>query len=171
MDEILKLFGGTENIWAAIKDNAGVLGKEATRTMLELFYVLKSPETGMLNKTMIVAALGYQLLPEDVLPRSKFGLLGLVDNGAALALAYNRVKASVTPEIKQQVNNIVTNWFDDESNQQNWIPSAHSHEDDDQQNSSQQRQDHFTPTMENRQNPPSTHRQPIWDDDEDVVID
>ena len=169
MDEILKLFGGTENIWAAIKDNAGVLGKEATRTMLELFYVLKSPETGMLNKTMIVAALGYQLLPEDVLPRSKFGMLGLIDNGAALALAYNRVKASVTPEIKQQVNNIVTNWFNDEPGQQTWIPS-------DGQNGGSvkdtvyQPQSDSRPTRDDRPSSTQSH-QPIWDDDEDVVID
>ena len=112
MDEILKLFGGAENLWAAIQENAGQVGIEATKTMLELFYVLKSPDTSMLNKSLIVAALGYQLLPDDAMPRDRFGLLGLLDNGITLAFAYNRVKSSVTPEIEQQVNNILRNWFD-----------------------------------------------------------
>lgn len=111
MDEILKMFGGTENIWNAIQKNATKVGIEVTRTMLELYFVLKSPNTTMINKTLIVAALGYQLLPEDVLPRNKYGLLGFIDNGVTLAFAYNRVKSSVTPEIETQVNNILTSWF------------------------------------------------------------
>lgn len=170
MDEILRLFGGTENIWAAIRDNAGKLGEEATRTMLELFYVLKSPETGMLNKTLIVAALGYQLLPEDILPRSKFGMLGLLDNGAALALAYNRVQASVTPEIKLQVNNILSNWFNDEPGQQTWIPSD-NHNGGSVKDTVYQPKNDGRPTKDNRPSSTSSHHQPIWDDDEDVVID
>ena len=111
MDEILKMFGGAENIWNAIQENAAKVGIEVTRTMLELFYVLKSPNTSMIDKTLIVAALGYQLLPEDALPRDKFGFLGFPDNGVTLAFAYNRVKSSVTPEIEHQVNNILSNWF------------------------------------------------------------
>ena len=65
MDEIIRMFGGAENIWNAIQTNAERFGIESTRVMLELFYVLKSPETSMINKTLIVTALGYQLLPED----------------------------------------------------------------------------------------------------------
>ena len=34
MDEILKMFGGTENIWNAIQKNATKVGIEVTRTML-----------------------------------------------------------------------------------------------------------------------------------------
>ena len=58
-----------------------------------------------------MAALGYQLLPEDALPRDKYGFLGFLDNGVTLVFAYNRVKSSVTPEIEHQVNNILSNWF------------------------------------------------------------
>ena len=126
MDEILKMFGGAENnIWAAIQNNADKVGLEATRIMLELFYVLKSPETSMLNKTLIVAALGYQLLPEDIMPRDKYGLFGFLDNGVTLSFAYNKVKSSVTPEIEQQVNNILRNWFDMDSQslRQDMIPT------------------------------------------------
>lgn len=111
MEEILNKFGGTENLLATIKSSAAKLGRATTKMMLELYYVLKSPNTSTVNKTIIVAALGYQLLPKDLLPRKKFGLLGFLDNGITLAVAYNRVKSSITPEIEQQVANTLNGWF------------------------------------------------------------
>lgn len=177
MDEILKMFGGAENLWAAIQANAAKVGIEATKIMLELFYVLKSPETSMINKSLIVAALGYQLLPEDAMPRDRFGLLGLLDNGVTLAFAYNRVKSSVTPEIEQQVNNILGNWFD---------VNAPSKEKDRIVIDSIQGGGYFPqPVYQNSRqtvNPPNidnhfginsrpSNQKPIWEDEEDVVID
>ena len=111
MEEIMNKFGGMENILTAIKNGAAKMGRATTKMMLELYYVLKSPATSTANKAIIVAALGYQLLPKDLLPRKKFGLLGFLDNGITLAMAYNRVKSSVTPEIEQQVNATLNNWF------------------------------------------------------------
>lgn len=178
MDEILKMFGGAENLWTAIQQNAAKVGVEATRVMLELFYVLKSPDTSMLNKSLIVAALGYQLLPEDAIPRDRFGLLGFLDNGVTLTFAYNRVKSSVTPEIEQQVNNILGNWFDvgSQTSEQDWKPSNSTSSDDYAtqpvyQNPQSQAFDrpnmdeHFETTSR------QSDQKPIWDDDEDVVID
>lgn len=113
MDELSNLFGGAEQLWQYIKIYAAKAGREATRVVLELYYVVRSPHTPALDKTLIIAALGYQLLPDDkkLLSREKYGLLGLLDNGAALALAYNKVKARVTPEIDAQVNAILDQWF------------------------------------------------------------
>ena len=111
MEEIMNKFGGMENILTAIKNGAAKMGRATTKMMLELYYVLKSPATSTANKAIIVAALGYQLLPKDLLSRKKFGLLGFLDNGITLAMAYNRVKSSVTPEIEQQVNATLNNWF------------------------------------------------------------
>lgn len=118
---IMSSFGGADKIWDAIMKYAVKGGREITRTLLQLFYVMKSPNTGMLDKTLIGVALAYQLLPEDLLPRDKFGILGFLDNGVTLAFAYNRVKKMVTPQIENQVENILNQWFgpeerdDDES--------------------------------------------------------
>lgn len=176
MDEILKLFGGAENLWAAIQENAGQVGIEATKTMLELFYVLKSPDTSMLNKSLIVAALGYQLLPEDALPRDRFGLLGLLDNGITLAFAYNRVKSSVTPEIEQQVNNVLRNWFDVDAQPSQILSSStdysqEGHNEPICQNPQQQTYRHPSSDGQLGNNAGPSSQKPIWDDDEDVVID
>lgn len=113
MDELSNLFGGAEQLWQYIKIYAAKAGREATRVVLELYYVVKSPHTPALDKTLIIAALGYQLLPDDkkLLSRERYGLLGLLDNGAALALAYNRVITRVTPQIEAQVDAILNQWF------------------------------------------------------------
>lgn len=116
MKDILKKFGGTENILNAIKGNALILGQSATKMMLEMYYVLKSPQTSAGNKAIIVAALGYQLLPKDLLPRKRFGILGFLDNGVTLAIAYKKVKLSVTPEIEQQVEETLNKWFSQNGN-------------------------------------------------------
>lgn len=168
MDEILRMFGGAENIWNAIQENAGKVGIETTRVMLELFYVLKSPETSMINKTLIVTALGYQLLPEDVLPREKYGLLGFLDNFVTIGFAYSKVKSSVTPQIANQVNNILYQWFGMESSQQQLGNDVNSYE---PQQPAQPMYQPVQPQQTQPQNLFGQPQKPIWDDDEDVVID
>lgn len=111
MDTIGNVFGNANQLWQYIKQYAVKAGREATRVVLELYYVLKAPTTPVWDKTIIVGALAYQLLPKDLLSLKKFGILGLVDNAATLAIAYKRVKHRITPEIKLQVENILGQWF------------------------------------------------------------
>ena len=87
-----------------IKKQAAKGSKETTRMMLELYYVMLSDKTSKFNKLVIGAALAYQLLPNDLLPKEDYGLLGYLDNATALYLAYKRIKKSITPEIKQKVD-------------------------------------------------------------------
>lgn len=174
MDKILRLFGGSEQLWQYIQKYAKTAGVEGTRTVLELYYVLKSPDTPGLDKTIIVAALAYQLLPEDLISTENFGILGFIDNGAALALAYNRVKSRVTPQIDAQVNAILNQWFggmqpaiasDVPSNNDRNNPYGKSEE--------WREQPVQTPPQFNTQvsvNNPRKPTIPMWDDD-DVVID
>ena len=108
---INSLFGSSEGIWAAIKKFAITGSREATRMMLQMYFCLKSPQTPALDKAIIVGGLAYQLLPKDVLPVEKYKLLGLLDNGLTLALAYSKIKDNVTPEIDSQVEAILGQWF------------------------------------------------------------
>ena len=62
------------------------------------------------NKVIIGAALAYQLLPNDFMPKEDYGLFGLLDNALALYLVYKRVKKNVTPEIKQKVDDTLAEW-------------------------------------------------------------
>ena len=98
-------------VWRYMQEYAGQAGREATRVVLELFFVMKSPETSIIDKGIIIAAFAYQLLPEDLIPRDKYGLLSLLDNGITIGFAYSRMKADVTPEIRAQVDAILDSWF------------------------------------------------------------
>ncbi len=93
-----------------IKKQASKVGSETTRTMLELYYVMMSNQTSKVDKLIIGAALAYQLLPNDVLPVDTYGILGYLDNTTVLYFAYKRVKKSVTPEIKQKVDDLLASW-------------------------------------------------------------
>jgi uncharacterized membrane protein YkvA (DUF1232 family) len=108
MDTLTNILANPDQLWQYIKQYAVKAGREATRMVLELYYVVKAPAT---HKTIIVGALAYQLLPKDLLSRKNFGILGLADNVATLAIAYNRVKHHVTPEIKTQVEDTLNQWF------------------------------------------------------------
>ena len=93
-----------------IKKYAAKVGSETTHTMLELYYVMMNEQTSKMDKLIIGAALAYQLLPNDVLPVDSFGILGYLDNTAVLYWAYKRMKKSVTPEIRQKVEDTLANW-------------------------------------------------------------
>ena len=111
MEDILNKLGRMENLLTVIKKSAAKLVRGTTKMMLELYHVLKSPSTNMADKAVIVAALGYQLLPTDLLSRKKFGLLGLVAGGITLVAAYKRLKSSVTPVMEAKVDTILDRWF------------------------------------------------------------
>lgn len=107
-----------EGLLEKIKSASGTVGRETTRLALQLFYVLKAPTTKTLDKVIIGAALAYQFMP-DLMPRDKFGpILSLVDNAITLAVAYNRVKHNVTPEINAQVDEKMAQWFTSKPSQQ-----------------------------------------------------
>ena len=112
MNEIANLFGSAEQLWQYIRTYAAKGGREATRTILELFYVVKSPNTPASDKTIIMAALVYLLIPNDKIVREeKYRWLGALGKGVAVALACSRVKTRVTPQIRAQVNAILEQWF------------------------------------------------------------
>lgn len=174
MDQIFKLFGSGEQLWQYIQKYAKKAGIEGTRMVLELYYVLKSPDTPGLDKAIIVAALTYQLLPEDLLSTEDLGILGFIDNGAALALAYNRVKSRITPQINAQVNATLNQWFGSSqqtiafgpvSNGNNWSnPTG---------NGGWQELIVQTPpgfNTESQRRNPQRQTSSMWDD-EDVVVD
>lgn len=121
MENILDKLGNSEHILGEIKSYAKKAGKESTRMVLELYYVMKSPKTPVMDKTIIGAALAYQILPKDILSTKSLGIIGLVDNAAALILAYKKVKKRVTPEIRSQVDATLSLWFGSDSRLDGYI--------------------------------------------------
>ena len=50
-----------------IKDWGKTLGRTSMRPVLSLYYVLKSPDTPLSDKLLVVSALSYLILPVDLI--------------------------------------------------------------------------------------------------------
>ena len=152
-------------VWQYMRAYAGEAGREATKVVLELFFVMKSPETSMIDKGIIVAALAYQLLPEDLLSRERFGILSLLDNGVTIAFAYSRMKADVTPEIQAQVEAILDSWFGVADEIPGHGGKALSESSEVQQPTGYWPRDNTSSTLHTNSSRPYAY------DDEDVIVD
>lgn len=75
------------------------LGAKALQPVLELHGVLKSPTTPVRDKLVALTALGYCVLPIDVIPEAVMLAAGLGDDLAVVATALALLRRHVTPEI------------------------------------------------------------------------
>ena len=92
-----------------MKKFAKKLGGKSIYYVLVLYYVLQSKDVSLQNKALILGALGYFILPIDLIP-DVIPAMGFVDDGAALALAFKAVKDSVTPEIEAKAKEQLGDW-------------------------------------------------------------
>ncbi len=97
------------SLWSKIQAVAKKAGKPIISLALKLFYVLISTEVPVQYKTIIIGALGYFILPTDLLPDFIVGL-GYTDDLTALLAVYATVKKNVTPEIERQVALKLKEW-------------------------------------------------------------
>jgi len=47
----------------------------------------------------------------DLIPRSVYKLLGVLDDGAAMLYVYKKIKDKITPEIMMKVEDTLNEWF------------------------------------------------------------
>ena len=94
-----------------IKDWGKTLGRTSMRPVLSLYYVLKSPDTPLSDKLLVVSALSYLILPVDLISARRFPVLGWIDEITAVTIAYKKVKKHIPPEIESEVDNILEKWF------------------------------------------------------------
>ena len=94
-----------------IKDWGKTLGRTSMRPVLSLYYVLKSPDTPLSDKLLVVSALSYLILPVDLISARRFPVLGWIDEITAVTIAYKKVKKHITHEIESEVDNILEKWF------------------------------------------------------------
>lgn len=95
---------------AKVAKKAGV---KVIYAALLLYYVLKNPLTPRGDKTKILGALGYFILPLDLIPDA-IPVVGFADDLAALTWALYAVGRNITPEIKAQAKAKLRDWFGDE---------------------------------------------------------
>jgi uncharacterized membrane protein YkvA (DUF1232 family) len=112
--EIYQKHYSDEDFWNKVKSVAKKAGGKVIYVALLLYYVLKSPSVSSQDKLLIIGALGYFILPADLIP-DFITVAGFTDDFAALYACYKTVKNNITPEIEQQATKTFRDWFGDES--------------------------------------------------------
>lgn len=80
--------------------------------ILVLFYALNSPNISLKDKARIYGALGYFILPIDLIPDA-LPLAGYADDWAALLYVIKQVMEQITPETKHRAKSQLHEWFGD----------------------------------------------------------
>lgn len=97
--------------WNKVKKVALKAGAKVIYVALILYYELADPNVSPKEKAIIIGALGYFILPLDLIPDA-IPVLGFSDDLAALVAAYGYVKGHLTPEVKLRAWKKLCEWFD-----------------------------------------------------------
>ena len=87
------------------------VGRATARPLLQCYYVLDDDNTSTLDRVLIYGAIIYTVVSKDLLPRSVFGVLGVLDDGAAMLYAYKKIRSKITPQINAKVEDTLNEWF------------------------------------------------------------
>lgn len=90
---------------------AKTAGLKVAYAALLLYYVLRSNQVPPKQKALILGALGYLILPVDLIPDA-IPALGFTDDFTALFYAIYNVRRWITDDIKQQAKTKLGEWFD-----------------------------------------------------------
>lgn len=98
------------NLWQKIRNAAQKAGAKIIYAALLLYYVLEDENISWADKAKIYGALGYFILPTDLIP-DMIPMLGYTDDLTALLWALKAVRENITPEVKQKARNKLQEWF------------------------------------------------------------
>lgn len=116
LDELKNCLGRNfEKLQEKLMPYAKKYGRVAAKPVLELYYVLREDSTPAKDKAVIALALGYLLLPSDILPLRKFGIFGLLDDTLSLSVVYKKMQKNITPAVSFKVEMTLDKWFDGRS--------------------------------------------------------
>jgi uncharacterized membrane protein YkvA (DUF1232 family) len=87
-------------------------GIKAIYYVLLLYYVLMDGNTSLKDKGIIIGALGYFILPIDLIP-DFIPAAGFADDITALTACLHTVKANITPAVRKKALQKLSDWFVD----------------------------------------------------------
>lgn len=94
-----------------LKEYAVSTGRVAVRPLLQFYYVMTDAETSTLEKALIYGAIVYIVSPINFIPSAVYHIFGILDEGAAIAFVYKKVKDKITPAINLKVAETIEEWF------------------------------------------------------------
>lgn len=90
--------------WKKVERVAKKVGATVLLPVFTLYYMLQDDKVSFQHKAYIVGALGYFILPIDIIPDGLLPVIGFTDDIAVMTLVLSLVKDSITPEIKARAN-------------------------------------------------------------------
>ncbi|UJF32955.1 YkvA family protein [Paenibacillus hexagrammi] len=103
-----------DRFWEKVKKHAKDAGAKVVYAGLLLFYALESKKTPLKAKIQIYGALGYLILPVDLVP-DVVPIAGYVDDLGALGLALGAVAMSIDAEVKKKAKDKLVEFFGEEA--------------------------------------------------------
>lgn len=97
-------------MWDKIADVAKKAGVKVIYGVLLLYYVAVDSNTSAADKAKIYGALGYFILPLDLIPDT-LPIVGYTDDLAAITWALKAVWDNITPDIHAKARKKLTDWF------------------------------------------------------------
>lgn len=91
-------------LWKKLERVAKKVGATVLLPVFTLYYMLQDDKVSLQHKAYIVGALGYFILPIDLIPDGILPVIGFTDDIAVMTLVLKLVKDSITPEIKVRAN-------------------------------------------------------------------
>ena len=99
-----------QSFWNKVKRYAKVAGKEVIGKALQLYYALEEPETPAWARATIYGALGYFILPLDIIPDIA-PVVGFTDDLGAIVMALAAVSSCINDEVRRKAADKLAEWF------------------------------------------------------------
>lgn len=77
---------------------------------LLLYYALESPTITLKDKAIIYGALGYFILPIDIIPDC-IPIIGLTDDAGVIVWAFMRIRGNITDDIREKAKDKLRSLF------------------------------------------------------------
>lgn len=100
-----------EGFWEKLKKYAKKIGRELVIQALTLYYIAIDSDTPVWARTAIFGALGYFILPIDIIP-DVIPVVGFTDDALVLAAALKAVVSYRKKEHVEAAEDKVSQWFD-----------------------------------------------------------
>ncbi len=97
-------------LWDKAARVARKIGYETLRSVLILFYTLENPQVPAKVRAVILGALGYFILPVDLIP-DFIPVVGMSDDIAIVAAAIAYAAMYITQEAKDKADAKLKTWF------------------------------------------------------------
>jgi uncharacterized membrane protein YkvA (DUF1232 family) len=98
------------SFWRKLKHHASEAGLKVVYIGLLLYYALEHPKLPLRAKATIYGALGYFILPLDLIP-DWIPAAGFTDDMGALALALIQVSLYIDDSVRNKAKSKLSQWF------------------------------------------------------------